>query len=392
MSEQQGGPKRNRKGRGKRSKGRDNWDDFVAEHSEDESDFADDDLVNRKKFRNSFEEYNRGKKGKRGGRKNREQGMDGKAWEELAPTEKELERQERQQFDSMDEASGKWAWMKERRFKKMFEEIESGLQNVMGTGSYDWVDRRVFDQVFDRLTLMSIYKLMKAGTIDTVEWPIARGKEAHVFRGEDENGPIAVKIFHTGNAVFKNLLKYIEGDPRFSGLKRKHRDLVTIWVRKEHRNLLRMRRVGLAVPEPLGVLNNVLVMQYLGGENAPSPRIRDVEIEDPKSVFDQLVYFLAGCWQNAGLVHGDFSPYNILWHEGIPLVIDVGQSVALAHPHSQEFLVRDIERLVTWAKANGIEASVAEILYDVINTPPEELVSPEMLERIHSFSKFDEEE
>ena len=111
-------------------------------------------------------------------------------------------------------------------------------------------------------------------------------------------------------------------------------------------------------------------------------------IEDKKSVFDQLVYFLAGCWQKAGLVHGDFSPYNILWHDGIPLVIDVGQSVALAHPHSQEFLVRDIERLVTWAQANGIETSVAEILYDVINTPPEQIISQETLGKIRQFCSY----
>lgn len=379
MSEPRENPKRNRKGRTKRSKGRQNWDDFVDEHGDFE------DIIEPRKGRKSRRNNNSTDLEDAGG-------MDGKTWEELALSEKELERLERQQFDSMEKASGKWAWMKEKRYKSMFEEIEHGLQGVLGTGSYDWVDRRVFDQVFDRLTLMSIYKLMKSGAIDTVEWPIARGKEAHVFRGEGESGAIAVKIFHTGNAVFKNLLKYIEGDPRFSGLKRKHRDLVTIWVRKEHRNMLRMRRVGLAVPEPFGVLNNVLVMEYLGNETGPSPRLRDVKIEDKQVVFDQLVYFLAGCWQNAGLVHGDFSPYNILWHDGIPLVIDVGQAVALAHPHSQEFLVRDIERLVTWAKSNGIETSVADILYDVLNTPPEELLPADVLEKIHNFTRYNEEE
>ena len=52
---------------------------------------------------------------------------------------------------------------------------------------------------------------MKKGIIDTVEWPIARGKEAHVFRGEGENGPIAVKIFHTSNFnnfIFINITKF----------------------------------------------------------------------------------------------------------------------------------------------------------------------------------------
>ena len=144
-----------------------------------------------------------------------------------------------EEFASLEEAGKGWAWMKEKKYKQMFNEIESGLEGVLGSGQFEWVDRRVFDQVFDRSTLLSLYKLMKNGTIDTVEFPIARGKEAHVFRATSSNGPVAVKIFHTSNAVFKNLMQYIEGDPRFGGLKRRHRDLVTIWVRKEHRNFLK---------------------------------------------------------------------------------------------------------------------------------------------------------
>jgi RIO kinase 1 len=298
-------------------------------------------------------------------------------WSKLAPDEKSLERDRHKQRESLEKNADKWAWMKERKHQQMFSEIENKLQGALGVGTFDWVDRRVFDQVFDRLTLLSIYKLMKKGIIDTVEWPIARGKEAHVFRGEGVDGPIAVKIFHTSNAVFKNLIQYIEGDPRFEGLKRRHRDLVTIWVRKEHRNLIRLEREGLRVPEPLGVLNNVLVMEYIGDETGPSPKLREIEVTDAESVFTQLVHFLATCWQKARLVHGDFSPYNILWHEDKPLVIDVGQAVALQHPRAQEFLVRDIERLVTWAKANGIETATAEILYDVLNTPPEEILPNE---------------
>ena len=113
----------------------------------------------------------------------------------------------------------------------------------MGKGPFEWVDRRVFDQVFDRLTLMSLYKLMKNEVIDTVDFPVARGKEAHVFHGTDPQGkPVAIKIFHTSNAVFKNLMQYIEGDQRFGGLRRRHRDLVDIWVRKEQRNLARLSK------------------------------------------------------------------------------------------------------------------------------------------------------
>ena len=276
--------------------------------------------------------------------------------------------------DSLEKNSQRWTWMKDKKHKQMFAEIEENLQGAMGEGTFDWVDRRVFDQVFDRLTLLSIYKLMKKGIIDTIEWPIARGKEAHVFRGEGENGPIAVKIFHTSNAVFKNLMQYIEGDPRFEGLKRKHRDLVTTWVRKEHRNLIRMSREGLRVPEPLGVFKNVLVMEYIGDEDSPSPKLREIEIGNPEEAYNILLHFLAVCWQRARLVHGDFSPYNILWHENSPLVIDVGQAVSIQHPKAQEFLVRDIDRLVSWGKSQGLEVSTAAALYDILNTEPDELL------------------
>lgn len=266
---------------------------------------------------------------------------------------------------SLDSAKGS-GWMAEKKYKRMFTEIEQGLSGVLGDGPFEWVDRRVFDAVFDRLTLMSLYKLMKSGAIDTLDFPIARGKEAHVFHGTGEFGPVAVKIFHTSNAVFKNLIQYIEGDPRFGGLKRRHRDLVDIWVRKEFRNLSRLAKWGLAVPKPIGVHKNVLVMEYLGSSVAPSPRLRDVKVLNPQVVYDDLIEFLAVTWQKAKMVHGDFSPYNIMWHDDRPIVIDVGQSVVQSHPKSQEFLVRDVTRLVEWANKNGLDATLAEAMYDVL--------------------------
>ena len=266
---------------------------------------------------------------------------------------------------SLDSSKGT-GWMTEKKYKRMFTEIEEGLSGVLGDGPFEWVDRRVFDAVFDRLTLMSLYKLMKSGLIDTLDFPIARGKEAHVFHGTGESGPVAVKIFHTSNAVFKNLVQYIEGDPRFGGLKRRHRDLVDIWVRKEFRNLSRLEKWGLAVPKPLGVHKNVLVMEYLGTSTAPSPRLRDVKVIDPAAVYEELLEFLAVTWQKANMVHGDFSPYNIMWHGDRPVVIDVGQAVVQSHPKSQEFLVRDVTRLVEWANKNGLEIELAEAMYDVL--------------------------
>tara|TARA_Y100001960_G_scaffold285694_1_gene322416 strand:+ start:253 stop:1137 length:885 start_codon:yes stop_codon:yes gene_type:complete len=271
--------------------------------------------------------------------------------------------------DALMRAAKQHDWMTESRFKRMFEEIEDKLQGVLGTGQYDWVDRRVFDAVFDRSTLMSLHKLMQSGEIETVDYPIARGKEAHVFHATTNQGPAAVKIFHTTNAVFKSLAKYIDGDPRFGGLKRRHRELVKIWVRKEYRNLRRMRKAGIRVPRPRSVLNNVLVMDLIGDESEPSPRLKDITIDDPKGVFDDLLEMLAVCWQTCDLAHADFSEYNILWYDGEPWVIDVGQAVVSAHPSSNEFLVRDVTRIVQWINRQGYEVNLADSLLRVLEEP-----------------------
>ena len=185
------------------------------------------------------------------------------------------------EVDALLRAEKKHEWISEPRFKRMFNEIEDGLQGVLGKGKYEWVDRRVFDQVFDRSTLLAVHKLMQKGQIETIDYPIARGKEAHVFHATTNHGPVAVKIFHTTNAVFKGLAKYIDGDPRFKGLSRRHRELVNIWVRKEFRNLRRMKKYGLRVPEPLDNLKNVLVMEYIGDDKGPSPRLKEITVDNP---------------------------------------------------------------------------------------------------------------
>ena len=47
-------------------------------------------------------------------------------------------------------------------------------------------------------------------------------------------------------------------------------------------------------------------------------------------------------------------------------MIDVGQAGVQAHPKSQEFLVRDVTRLVEWAKKSGLNIELAEAMYDVL--------------------------
>ena len=270
--------------------------------------------------------------------------------------------------DAIMRSQTKHDWMSEPRFKKIFNEIEDGLQGVMGKGPFEWVDRRVFDAVFDKSTLLAVHKLMQKGNIETIDYPIARGKEAHVFHATSLKGPVAVKIFHTTNAVFKGLAKYIDGDPRFSGLSGRHRELVNIWVKKEFRNLRRLRKHGIRVPIPISYHKNVLVMELIGTD-AAAPRLRDIEVQEKFETFSEMLDMVAIAWQNANLVHADLSEYNILWHDDEPGFIDVGQGVTDQHPHSEEFLVRDVTRLVHWINKQGYNVDLAECMLRVLEEP-----------------------
>ena len=117
--------------------------------------------------------------------------------EKKIPKKKKISR--KYESNHLKDPGQRWKWMVEPKYKQMFNEIEQKIQGAIGTGKFEWVDRRVFDQVFDRMTLLGVYKLMQAGEIGQINWPIARGKEAHVFHGLGVDGAIAVKIFHTSN-------------------------------------------------------------------------------------------------------------------------------------------------------------------------------------------------
>jgi RIO kinase 1 len=207
-------------------------------------------------------------------------------------------------------------------------------------------DRKVIDEVFDKDTLLAVYKLMKEGIIDTVEFSISTGKEGNVFMATDpEGGLVALKIFRISISTFKRISRYIEGDPRFRGILGSHRKIIFAWTSKEFRNLQRLSKAGVRVPEPLGFHRNLLAMEYIGDEDSPSPIMKEVRLDDPRKTYEELVEFVRLAYQEAELVHGDLSEYNVLIERGEPVLIDCGQAVLTEHANSMDFLRRDVENL-----------------------------------------------
>lgn len=218
-------------------------------------------------------------------------------------------------------------------------------------------DYKVLEEVFDYPTLMSVYKLLKRGIISSLLGVVKAGKESRIYRGKDKEGnDLAIKIFLVSSAEFRRgMLPYIEGDPRFEGLRRSRRGLIYAWATKEFKNLSKAHSSGVRVPKPITVLKNVLVMEFIGHEGIPAPLLKDVELEDPETIYRVLLRNVRRLYTEAGLVHGDLSEYNVLVLDGEPILFDLSQAVLPEHPKADELLRRDLRNINNYFKRLGVE-------------------------------------
>lgn len=223
-------------------------------------------------------------------------------------------------------------------------------------------DYQVFNNVFDMPTLMTITKMIDNGIIKSVESHFGSGKESKVYLATAPDGSfLALKIYLTVSAEFKKRLQYIAGDRRFSETKKGSRNLISIWAKKEFKNLRTAYQSGVRVPSPILVKRNVLVMEFVGDDegNAATTLAQAKEISAPD--YDKIIDQMAILYQKAKLVHADLSEYNIFkTKDGEIILFDFGSAVDIQHPNSKQFLVRDITNINKFFEKRGLEVLALE--------------------------------
>jgi RIO kinase 1 len=228
-------------------------------------------------------------------------------------------------------------------------------------------DRAVFEEVFDRSTLMTLYSLLNRGVLKQIFGVVKSGKESRIYRGVDaEGGELALKIYLTVAVEFKRMLPYIQGDPRFKSVKRSKRSLVYAWARKEFKNLQRAYAAGVRVPKPIHVEKNVLIMEFMNEGGTSVPILKDKppkNLTEAENMYRALVDDVRALYRNAGLVHGDLSEYNIMNNDGTTILFDMSQAVLVEHPRAEEFLMRDLENLNRFFRNHGVRVREAGKLY-----------------------------
>ncbi len=107
---------------------------------------------------------------------------------------------------------------------------------------------------------------------------------------------------------------------------------------------------GLPVPQTYSLTRNVLVMEFLGENGWPAPRLKDVELTKKSydRVYKRLILILREMYQKCRLVHGDLSEYNLLYYKKDIWIIDVSQSVEIDHPNALHFLRSDCKNVTDY--------------------------------------------
>jgi RIO kinase 1 len=221
-------------------------------------------------------------------------------------------------------------------------------------------------------------KLSKLGFLDELIAGIKTGKEASVFLGKNSDGFVAVKVY-TDLRVrsFKRDASYREG--RFIGDSRIERAIEQgsqkglnahqiLWVEEEFRQMKHLYGHGVNVPEAIAVNGISLIMEFIGDEHGnPAPRISDLRLkkDEADEAFRQSVQNLK-LIVKSGRVHGDYSAFNILWHNEKAVIIDFPQVIEFKNnPNANAFLERDIHSLCKSFRKQGIIADKVKVLREV---------------------------
>ena len=247
-----------------------------------------------------------------------------------------------------------------------------------GKRSVKQLNEQKDDVKFDDVGLQNLYE---AGYFDELLSEVKSGKEATLYLAKGAKGYLAAKLYRDAALrACKNNQLYYEG--RFISRNQRKRVLslakqakiepeLAFWVQHEYNEIWALHKAGVPVPEPVidpksaDVLlsGRVVLMAFIGDDDNPAPRLSDISLtkNEVQQAWQQSLAILSQLLK-IGRVHGDFSTFNMLWHQEKIILIDFPQMIEVKqNPHALIILKQDVNSLCSSFAGLGLNSSPDEV-------------------------------
>jgi RIO kinase 1 len=152
------------------------------------------------------------------------------------------------------------------------------------------------------------------------------------------------------------------------------------WLMHEYITLERLYKLGAAVPKPMGVGENAILMGYVGDRSRPAPVLHGVALAPDEAVTlcDEVLRNIELMLAH-GMIHGDLSAYNILYWEGKITLIDFPQvTMSESNHNAYRIFQRDVRRVCEYFAMQGVtrdaDAIVRRLWARYVRTAPDRTV------------------
>lgn len=137
----------------------------------------------------------------------------------------------------------------------------------------------------------------------------------------------------------------------------------TSWLMHEFTTLQKLHAAGAAVPRPVAVDQNAILMGYVGDGNRAAPTLHETALDpaEAEPLFHETLRNIE-IMLGQGFIHGDLSAYNILYWQGKITLIDFPQVTdAQANRNARKILDRDVRRVCEYFQPYGVRCHAAAI-------------------------------